>query len=190
MFKEIMINLKKASLNDREKAYKWLYYSDFSPFLNQLTLKNPDDVPPLEEFGEDYEDFYFSDSSPEKGRAYIIIHKEAGFTDEIGFITYTAFHLKEGLAEIDIWLRSNEVTGKGYGTEAVKILSNKLFQDDFHTIIIRPCLENIRAVNSYIKAGFKKTSFKPEYYKKEYIDELGPGDCVNGEDVFMELKLK
>lgn len=183
-----MIYLEKAQINDRKKAYEWLYHSDFSPFLNRLLAETADGVPTLEKFEEDYEEFFFQDSSPEKGRAYLIILEKAGLKEKIGFISYTALHLKKGIAELDIWLKSNKYTGKGYGTEAVKILSHKLFDEDFDILFMRPCKANQRAVNSYTKAGFKKTTFKPEYYKEEYLDELGPGDCLNGEDVFMEFK--
>lgn len=183
-----MIYLKNAQLNDRQKAYKWLYHSDFSPFLNKLLVETSNDIPKLEDFNEDYEEFYFQDSSPEKGRAYMIMHKTDDSDEEIGFISYTAIHLKEGIAELDIWLKNNEYTGKGYGTEAVKILSRNLLKKDFNTLIMRPCIKNTRAVKSYKKAGFKKTRFKPEYYKKEYLDELGPGDCLNKEDVFLEFR--
>lgn len=183
-----MLYLEKAKLNDRKKAYRWLYYSDFSPFLNELMVETTNGIPALEEFEKDYEDFYFQDHSPENGRAYLIILEKQGLSVEIGFISYTAIHLKEGIAELDVWLKSNEYTGKGYGTEAVKILSHKLFDNNYNTLFMRPCARNKRAVNSYKKAGFKLTRFKSKYYKKEYLDELGPGDCLNGDDVFMELK--
>lgn len=186
-----MIYLKKAELEDRRKAYNWLYFSDFSSFLNELQVDDSEGIPTMQEFEEDYGDFFFQDSHPEKGRAYLIILKEAGDLEEIGFITYTAFHLKEGIAEIDIWLKSLEFAGKGYGTEAVKILTREVFQKKgFDTIIIRPCAKNVRAVKSYKKAGFKENNFKPEYYIKEFIHQLGPGNCKNGQDIFMVLKKK
>ncbi len=117
-----------------------------------------------------------------------MILEEDELKEEIGFISYVAVHLKEGIVELDIWLKSNEYTGKGHGTEAVKILSGKLMDKGFKILIMRPCAKNERAVNSYKKAGFKATSFKPEYYREEFLDELGPGDCLNSEDVFMELQ--
>ena len=181
-----MINLKPADLEDRKKAYQWLYFSDFSSFLKEMD--SSDSISTMQEFEEDYEDFFFDDSYPEKGRAYLIIREEGSVLEEIGFISYTAFHLIRGIAEIDIWLKSLEYTGRGYGREAIKLLTQKLFQEDFKTLIIRPCLKNVRAVNSYKKTGFKETSFKPEYYKREYIHEFAAGDCKDGEDMFMELK--
>lgn len=183
-----MIYLKKAIVSDRKKAYKWLHYSDFSPFLNGLLAETSEGIPTLDDFEEDYEDFYFQDYSPQKGRAYMIMLETDDLIEEIGFISYTAIHLKEGIAELDIWLKGNRYTGKGYGTEAVKILSRKLLEGNFNILFMRPCTSNRRAVKSYNKAGFKKTDFKPEYYKEEYLDELGPGDCLNGDDVFLVFK--
>jgi RimJ/RimL family protein N-acetyltransferase len=181
-----MIYLKEAVLQNRKKIYDWLYFSDFSSFLNELQSSSQIPSPP--EFKEDYEDFFFESSNPEKGQGYIIIINEDE-EEEIGFISYTSFHLMNGIAELDIWLKSLNYTGKGYGTSALKNLSEKLFNEGFHTLIIRPCAKNIRAVNSYKKAGFVESVFEPEkYYKKEYIDKYAPGDCKDGEDIFMVLK--
>jgi RimJ/RimL family protein N-acetyltransferase len=183
------INLKPACFEDRIKAYKWLYYSDFSSYLIELSVETSEGgIPTLSKFKEDYEFFFFDGSHPEKGRAYLIILEEPNLKEEIGFITYTAFHLKEGIAEIDIWLKSLEYAGKGYGTEAVKKLAHQLFDEKYHTLIIRPCRENLRAVNSYKKAGFQVTSFQPDYYKKEYLHQFAEGDCKNSDDLFMVLK--
>lgn len=186
--KDSIIKLKEAGLKDRKKVYRWLYYSDYSPFLNRLILDTYDGIPTLEKFEEDYEAYYFENISPEKGRAYLIILSEADIEEEIGFISYTAFHLKEKIAEVDIWLKSLDYAGKGHGTEAIKILTRKLFEEKFNTLIIRPCAKNIRAIRSYKKAGFIETSFKPEYYKNEFIKECSAGDCRYDDNKFMILK--
>lgn len=178
-----MIYLTEAKLNDREKAYKWLYHSDFSPALNEMQGYPPENPPELAEFEKDYEDFYFEDSGLEKGQLYTVMLK--GNDKEIGFISYTSYHLKKGIAEVDIWLKSLKYTGKGCGTAAVKLLSDNLFNKGIHTIIIRPCLKNARAINSYKKAGFQKESFIPEnFYKKEY-EKFIEGDCGPGGDLFL-----
>lgn len=183
-----MVYLKEAKLNDKIKAYEWLYFSDFSPFLNELVGYSPETIPSFHEFEEDYKDFYFNDSSPEKGRGYLIIEEE-NEKEEIGFISYTSFCLVEGVAELDIWLKSLDYTGKGYGTDALGILSQKLLKSTFHTLIIRPCAKNIRAIKSYKKIGFVESVFEPEkYYLNDYIEKYAPGDCKNGETMFLILK--
>lgn len=184
-----MIYLKNATLEDRRKAYEWLYFSDFSPFLNELQRYSSQNIPTLPEFEGDYQDFFFNELHPEKGRAYLIMLKENVNKEEIGFISYTSFGLMEDTAELDIWLKSLEYTGKGYGTFALQILSQKLLKNGFHTMIIRPCRKNIRAVKSYKKIGFEESVFKPEnYYEKEFIEESSPGDCKDGDDIFLVLK--
>jgi hypothetical protein len=94
-----MIYLKEAVLQDRKKIYNWLYFSDFSSFLNEL--QSSSQIPSPSEFKEYYEDFFFESSSPEKGQGYIILINEDE-EDEIGFISYTSFHLMNGIAELDI----------------------------------------------------------------------------------------
>lgn len=184
-----MIYLKKAELENRKTAYEWLYFSDFSPFLNELQGYSPQNIPTLLEFEADYEDFFFNDSNPEKGRAYLIMLKENDNEEEIGFLSYTALGLVKNTGELDIWLKSLDYAGKGYGTSALKILSDVLLEKGFHTLIIRPCAKNIRAVASYKKIGFVESIFNPEnYYKKEYVEEYAPGDCKDGDDVFLVLE--
>lgn len=196
-----MIYLKKATLKDRKKAYEWLYYSDYASSLVEITGSS--DVPSFEEFCEDYENYFFCNSSPEKGRAYLIILKNGSLSngslsngskknesyEEIGFISYTAFHLLGGIAELDIWLKSLKFMGKGYGTSALKILSEKLFENGFQTVIIRPSVKNTRAIRSYGKAGFEKADLVPEkFYRDEYIHKYASGDFGLGGDVFMVKK--
>jgi hypothetical protein len=51
-----MIYLKEAVLQDRKKIYNWLYFSDFSSFLNEL--QSSGQIPSPHKFKEDYEDFF------------------------------------------------------------------------------------------------------------------------------------
>jgi len=80
-----MIELREAIIEDREKAYQWLYYSDFSKFLNRLEGLTGETIPSYEKFKEDYQDYYFNGSHPEKGRCYIIVLKKNGIP-KIGYV--------------------------------------------------------------------------------------------------------
>ena len=63
-----MIEIREAKLEDRRKAYDWLYFSDFSPSIYKLEGYTKETIPSFEEFKADYEDYYFDGSRPEKGR--------------------------------------------------------------------------------------------------------------------------
>jgi RimJ/RimL family protein N-acetyltransferase len=183
-----MIILTKAPLEKRKKIYKWLYFSDFSAFLNELQGFSNESIPSYLEFKKDYGNFFFGDSEPLNGRGYMIIQKNQGLEEEIGFISYTAFHLNTGMVEIYIWLKSLKYAGKGHGTSAINILSDILFSAGFNTLVMRPSKKNIRAIVSYKKAGFVEEKLDPpRYYKKEFIDKYSEGDYGLGQDLFMVL---
>ncbi len=180
-----MVQIVEATFDDRKKAYNWLFNSDFSDFLIKLEGYTRDTLPSYEDFTGEYWDFFFDGSQPENGRCYKIIDNQNN--EEVGFIYYMSFHTKEGVAEIDAWLKSLEYTGKGIGPSAINKLVEKLNKEmGFHTFFIRPAKENTRAVNSYKKAGFKETELIPEkYYKPEFIEEYRKSGYGEGKDIFL-----
>lgn len=179
------ITLRYAEINDYERVYRWLFFSDFSEFLNQTQGISVDSLPSFEEFKHDYLPYFFDGSAPEKGRSFII---RLNNIEDIGHISYSSFHLLEGITEFDIWLSGLKFSGKSYGTSAISLLSRRVFAEGYNTIIIRPAKSNLRAIKSYQKAGFKYSSLLPEkYYKPEYIDLYSPGDSGKGNDVFLTL---
>ncbi|TVR74704.1 MAG: N-acetyltransferase [Marinilabiliales bacterium] len=186
-----MIELTEAKIEDRKKAYNWLFHSDFSDFLMNLEGYTRDTIPAYEEFCNEYWDFFFDGTQPENGRCYKVV-TSGPEKEEIGFIYYTSFHVKEGIAEIDMWLKSLEYAGRGIGTEAVNLLVEKLHRElGLHTFFMRPSRKNTRAVNAYTKAGFKQTELVAEdYYKPEFIEEYRKGGYGEGNDVFLVKKLK
>ncbi|BDZ69875.1 GNAT family N-acetyltransferase [Methanobacterium petrolearium] len=185
-----MIRLRKATIGDRKKAYYWLYYSDFSMFLNKLEGLTEETIPSYEEFKADYQDYYFIGSQPEKGRCYIIVSTKNGKKEDIGIISYTSFHLFEKITEFDIWLKNLACTGHGHGTQAILKLVRIVKDLGYANIIIRPSKYNKMAIKSYKKAGFIEKELKPgEYYRAEYIDKFSEGEYGPGGDVFMVLSL-
>lgn len=76
----------------------------------------------------------------------------------------------EGALELDIWMRSESECGKGYGPDALKVLSGYLAGEQGGTeFAIRPSARNERAVRAYRKAGFEPVGPSEE-------ERFGPGD--------------
>jgi RimJ/RimL family protein N-acetyltransferase len=179
------VGLIDTTIEDRRSAYDWLYRSDYSNLKDSPTDPPGSSPPSYEEFMDDYSDLFFNGSSPDIGRCYLIELKGTG--ESIGMISYTSFHLNPEISELDIWLKSGSYLGHGLGTQALQLLCSKLFEElGYHTLVIRPYKKNIRAVKSYMKAGFNKVELDPpQYYKQEFIPSLSDGDHGKGEDVFM-----
>ena len=178
-----LLKIRDAIPSDCHKVYEWLYYSDHAKLLNQLEGAADENIPSFDDFKDGgYFDYFFNGSAPEKGQSYIITLTG----EDIGHVSKTSYHLLNGIAEFDIWLKNLNHTGKGYGTKAIQMLANKLFNENCHTIFMRPSIKNIAAIKSYKKAGFVKMPLKSEkYYRPEYIEEYGSGDYGEGGDVFL-----
>lgn len=180
------ITLRFAEIRDYESAYRWLFFSDFSALLKNSQGISADKLPSFSEFKHDYLPYFFDGTSPGKGRSYII---QLNGKEDIGHISYSSFHLLEVITEFDIWLSGLKHTGKSYGTSAISLLAERMFSEGYSTIIIRPAKNNVRAIKSYQKAGFKTIDLIPEkYYKAEFIDLYTNRDSEKRNDVFMAFE--
>jgi len=163
------LTLKPATLQDKEKVYKWLAHSNLTSEM--LGAPNFPDapIPTWEEFDEDYLDHYFDNSQPLKGQCYILIHNG----EEIGQINHNEIDTDSKSTEFDIWLADRKFTGKGFGTTAIKMLCEYLHKSfDCQIIYIAPSRRNIGAVKAYQKAGFVETQNLPDGFVPDYHDTV------------------
>ncbi len=105
---------------------------------------------------------------------FIILHSG----EPVGFVSYSSFHLKKGMAELDIWMNSEANCGKGFGTDALIALGEHLNKAlGIRELIMRPSVKNARAIKSYEKAGFIQSDKRPEeYLLSECVALFGDGD--------------
>lgn len=100
-----------------------------------------------------------------------IIKKE---NDElIGNIALERIDYKNGTAELGIFIGEEENLGKGYGSEAIKLLTNYGFNElRLHTIYLTVLDINPRAKAAYTKCGFVECGRRHEalYRNGKYID--------------------
>jgi diamine N-acetyltransferase len=111
----------------------------------------------------------------------------------VGFISYSAFHLKPHSAELDIWMKDEANCGKGFGNDAILALSNYLNQQlAIDLLILAPSNKNIRAIKSYEKSGFKRTNkMMSDFLSKDYQSLYGTGDCgVSGTAILIKCFAK
>ncbi len=160
------MELRRARLDERRKTYEWSLN-----IVSQDACTGWPDGPKhsYADFKADFEDFFYMENGRKKGGVMII--EEEG--EEIGCVCYTCFHLKKGAAELDIWLKDEAHCGRGYGTQAIEALAGYLKSElQIEHLIIRPKVENQRAIRAYEKAGFRRiadpkkvieTFLKPEY---------------------------
>ncbi|MFS1015169.1 GNAT family N-acetyltransferase [Enterococcus casseliflavus] len=168
------VTLTPAEIKDKEAVYQWCFHSETTKYHS-----GPPSYPNVliateAEFFEDYQEYYFTGAQPQNGRGFLILH--AG--EPIGFISYSSFHLKDGIAELDIWLNREIHCGKGFGTDAIVTLGDHLHETlGIQKLMMRPSRKNIAAVKSYEKAGFTQSSQDlADYLLEEYLTLYAEGD--------------
>jgi len=175
MMKGGKVELVPAKLGDRQKVYEWCFHSETTK-----SHAGPPDYPenPILTYAEfcdkGYEDYYFTGEKPKGGGGFFI----AVEGQPIGFISYSCFHLKPGIAELDNWMKNEENCGKGFGTDAIITLGNHLHETlGIHTLIMGPSVKNARAIRAYEKAGLIKTNQRMcDFLLPAYVSMYGDGD--------------
>jgi len=164
-----ILTLRPATLQDKTKIFNWLTSSSLtSEMLGKPNFPdNP--IPTWEEFDSDYVDYYFDNSQPLSGRCFILEH----MGQEVGQINYNKIDVKTKSTEIDIWLADRQFTGKGLGTEAIRVLCQYLYKSlGCTTIYVAPSKRNQKAIKSYKKAGFSETDILPDGFIPDYDDTV------------------
>ena len=163
------ISLKPATPDDKRKVFEWLTNSDLTKEMIGPP-KYPDaKIPKWEKFNIDYADYYFDGSNPIHGQCFIIKLYE----NEIGQINHNNIDLVNKIADLDIWLCDSKYTGKGFGTEAIKLMCDYLFERySCETIILSPSKRNKNAIRAYEKVGFVITDMELDESSKDYCDNV------------------
>jgi diamine N-acetyltransferase len=174
-----MLKIRHAEISEKRKVYEWLCLSDTAPLHMGAPNYPESPIPTWTEYCRDFADFYFLPSEKDKG-SVLVIESEG---KEIGNMCYACFHLREGAAELDIWMNSLVNCGKGYGSAALKLLLEYLHKElRINSFIIRPSIKNARAIAAYKKAGFIQVDDDikhlavQSFLLPENLKEYGAGD--------------
>jgi RimJ/RimL family protein N-acetyltransferase len=171
--------LRPAKSSDSRSIYEWLAHSDLTSSMLGPPLFPEVPAPTWEQFCAEYPPHFFDGSRSDVGRSFII--EVNGFP--VGHINYDGLDSVRRCAELDIWLRSSECCGKGYGSDAIDTLV--IFLQEKYQVkkfILRPSQRNTRAIKSYKRAGFKIIDISQD----EQLRIHGPGDYTD--NVFMMRK--
>jgi len=181
MQKDGVVTLRPAVQADRRRFYDWLRRFDGTPAH--------DGLPDFETFSGDEQDFFFDGSAPDLGRYFTIVDADG---KDVGCISYTCFHLKPGVAEIDLWLADESLCSRGLGTAAIRTLLDRLVRElGIHTALIRPSTKNARAIRAYEKCGFSPMPGDiSDYMLPQYLAPYGEGDFGEGGTVNLALRLE
>lgn len=135
--------LSPIDINDAEKYTIWLNDQEV---LNNLSLSST--VITVEE-----EKVLLSSLSKEHNYGIIDSSTEQ-LIGNVGLMSINHIHQS---AEIGIFIGNKDYWGKGFGTEALRLLIDFAYQTlNLHNIMLRVYSYNKRAISCYEKVGFKK----------------------------------
>ncbi|MDX2287098.1 MAG: GNAT family N-acetyltransferase [Bacteroidia bacterium] len=164
------IFLRPMTIRERYLFFRWATRSDAAPFWYGDLYG--DEPPSYFAFKADWQDYYFDGSRPEKGRCFAIML--AG--KPIGQINYNEIENSDRSTELDILIASALHQGLGYGTEAIRLLTEYLFREmGVRRCRIEVVSRNPRAVRAYEKAGYRHSySYIREGITWLVMEELAP----------------
>lgn len=144
------VQLKATTVEDIPLFYTFATDSPATPFWYGDLYG--DKVPTYDEFIADWKSYYFDGSAPECGRSFLILF--AG--QPIGQINYNEIDRADHSVELDIIIAAADNTGKGLGSDALRTLTQYLFQNmNVRVCYVNAIASNARAIRAYEKAGFK-----------------------------------
>ena len=166
------IRLRPAFLSDRCQIFQGLARSDVTDILLGHPSQTSTPLLSYDDFCDDYKEYFFDDSNPERGRCFVIeVDLQA-----VGQVNYNDIDKGRSTTELDIWMLSERYCGHGHGSEALSLLCDYLQSRlDVKGFYIKPSASNTRAIRCYEKAGFKRIFLSDEDALREY----GPKDSVD-----------
>jgi RimJ/RimL family protein N-acetyltransferase len=163
--------LRPATPGDARLIHEWLFRSDVTPALMGPPLFPERPLPLPGDVSQNFDPHYFDGSAPELGRSFLILVDG----EPVGQINYNDIAERNGRkgTELDVWLRSQSVCGKGHGSDAMEALCTYL-HDHFgvQEFMVQPSARNPQAIRAYEKAGFARLNLPVEQARELW----GPND--------------
>lgn len=159
--------LRPMTVEEMPLFYEWATQSDGTEYwYGELAGGS---IPTREKFFQGWKRHYFDGSEPEKGRCFAI------FVDEraIGQVNYNVIDAVKRSVELDIIIADADDMNKGYGSDALKALTQYLFENmNVQRCWIEPGEFNRRAIRAYEKAGFRPVARYIKNSRKQVLLDI------------------
>lgn len=156
--------------------YDWMARSDLTPQTMGPPVFLDQTIPTYEAFCEHYLPHYFDGTRPFDGRGFLI-RADGG---DVGFLTHGPIKLFKDVTELDLWLASRKMVGKGFGSDVLQTACDWLqAQFGVNRFLTRPSRRNVHALRAMRRAGFRESDLdarevieKLELPRGTYSDEV------------------
>ena len=163
--------LRPATTEDEPQILEWLLRSDITPSILGPPLFPERPVPQLDDPSQRLDPHVLDGTAPKLGRCFLVLVDG----EPAGQVTYNDIKEREGRrqVELDIWMRSESVCGKGYGTDTLEALCGYLRKSfGVEQFMVQPSARNPRAIKVYEKVGFRRLNLPIEAARELW----GPND--------------
>ncbi|MEM7654822.1 MAG: GNAT family N-acetyltransferase [Bacteroidota bacterium] len=145
-----MVALRPLRIEERLTFFRWATKSDATPHWYGDWYG--EEIPTYVVFKLDWPDHYFFDHQLHLGRCFGI-EREGKL---IGEINYNEVDPQERSVNLDILIAKQIDMGKGFGTEAIQLLTSYLFENlAIQVCNIEVIAHNLRAIRAHRKAGYQ-----------------------------------
>jgi RimJ/RimL family protein N-acetyltransferase len=161
-----LVRLRAYESSDVDATLKWVNDDEVRQFLEGGTLTYPVSRAQQEQFVE-------GASRPADNRKTFAIETLNG--EYLGSINLHEIDWINRRAEIGIVIGIKQHWGKGYGTDAMRVLLRLAFDKmNLHRVYLRVYAFNKRAIASYEKCGFRREGVLREqrYHNGKYHDAI------------------
>ena len=151
----ISIKIRKVKISDKKYFAKWWRDKDLLKLTSGILKRITD---------KEVNEYFLKILANKKDIHYIIMAERK----IIGHIVLQK--RKNSWHETQIIIGEKNYQGRGYGTEAIKLLINKARQMNLKKIYLEVRPDNVRAIKAYEKCGFRKIGIK-KYPKNKYLPQ-------------------
>lgn len=159
------VRLRKMEKSDLPTLHRWMNDRDVMAWARF----SPDHMVSLAALEKEFEKEL---AGEDRDRTTFVIEENAS-ARPIGWCTERTWDRKHVSTNVGIGLGEKEMWGRGYGTEAVRLLLEIVFdQQGWHRAELYTLAENRRAIRSAEKCGFRRCALEHEsaFYDGGYHD--------------------
>ena len=143
-----LVRLREKQLDDAERDYGWRSDAELAAF---------DAAPPLSISFRSFVTTLAEELSNPAGTRRVYAIEEMAQSEHIGNVMYYGYDAARAEGELGITIGNRDYWGRGYGSEAARLLLDHLFSEvGLRRVYLHTLTWNHRAQGAFEKAGFRR----------------------------------
>ena len=155
--------VRLAAVNPETDSKLFAKWARDTEYLRML------DTSPVRQWSErQYKKWFKEDLEKGKRDEFLFLIRTLENDEAIGFIELDGVHWSHGDSYVGIGIGEREYWGKGFGTDAMKVVLRYAFEElNLHRVSLNVFEYNQRAIRSYEKVGFVVEGRERQFMRRE-----------------------